>query len=244
MKSYDAQADQPAETAVVSVSRHGTLASRLAAWFRQNTRSQLLNQARQQAQAKANEIAAVRNSVQAQLNALASTPVFAGDAEGRLARIQARSARRQLLSIYNDRIQAEQRLAAVYQKWAAQVGLQHRILLHLIVNSCAWVLAILLAMVLASALLPRLLALPAPRCPQSPHAARRSWPFHQCHRNWLHPPGHLRRAQPVRHHPRTVHRRPHYRAAGFCPRHSRLVRAHRQKRNAGWRYGGDRRRER
>ncbi len=160
MKSYDAQADQPAEAAVVSVSRHGTLAGRLAAWFRQNTRSQLLNQAGQQAQAKANEIAAVRNSVQAQLNALASTPVFAGDAEGRLARIQARSARRQLLSIYNDRIQAEQQLAAVYQKWAAQVGLQHRILLHLIVNSCAWVLAILLAMMLASALLPRLLAHP------------------------------------------------------------------------------------
>lgn len=160
MKSYDAQTDQPAETAVVSVSRHGTLASRLAAWFRQNNRSQMLNQAGQQAQAKANEISAVRNTMQAQLTALASTPVFAGDSAARLARIQARSARRQLLSIYSDRIQAEQRLAAVYQKWAAQVGLQHRILLHLIVNSCASVLAILLAMLLASTLLPRLMALP------------------------------------------------------------------------------------
>lgn len=157
MKSYDAQVDQPAETAVVSVSRHGTLASRLAAWFRQNTRSQLLNQAAQQSQAKANQIANVRQSMQAQLNTLAASPVFAGDAAARLARLRARSQRRQLLSIYDDRIQAEQRLASIYRKWAAQVGQQHRILEHLIVNSCAWVLAILLAMFLAGGLLQRLL---------------------------------------------------------------------------------------
>lgn len=159
MKAYDAQADQPAESAVVSASRHGTLATRLAAWFRQSERTQMLNQAAQQAQAQADAISAVRNAMQTQLSALVAAPV-SGDAPGRLARIQARSARRQLLSIYDDRIQAEQRLAAVYRKWAAQVGLQHRILLHLIIDSCAWVLSILLAMVLASALVPRLLALP------------------------------------------------------------------------------------
>lgn len=160
MKSYDSQLDQPAETALVSVSRNGTLAKRVAAWFRQNSRGGMLNQAQQQAESKASEIGSVRNAMQAQLSSIAASPVFAGDAAGRLAKIRARSARRQLLSIYDDRVQTEQRLASVYQKWANQVHAQHRILLHLIMNSCEWVLAILLAMVLAEALVQRLMKLP------------------------------------------------------------------------------------
>ena len=160
MKSYDARADLPAETAVVAVARHGTLAGRLAAWFKQNTRAQMLREAQQQAQVEANEIATAGKSLQAQLSALASTPVFAGDSAGRLATIQARSARRQLLSIYDDRVQTQQQLATIYQKWANQVHAQHAILLHLLVDSCAWVLAILLAMALANALVHRLMKLP------------------------------------------------------------------------------------
>jgi len=159
MKAYDAQASQPAETAVVAVSRNGTLAKRLESWFRQNTRIQMLKQAQQQAQAKVDDISAAQKEIQAQLDAVASTPVFAGDAKGRLAKIQARSARRQLLSIYDDRVQTQQRLGSVYEKWATQVGRQHRIVIHLIVNSCAWVLGILLAMVLATALMRRLMRL-------------------------------------------------------------------------------------
>ena len=160
MKFYDAHADQPAETAVISVSRNGTLAKRIAAWFRQNSRVRMLSQAQQQAESQVNEIGAARSAMQAQLTSFAAKPVFAGDAAGRLAKIKARSARRQLLSIYDDRIQTERELASVYQKWANQVQTQHRILLHLITNSCEWVLAILLAMVLAEALLQRLMRLP------------------------------------------------------------------------------------
>ena len=160
MKSYDSQGQQPAEAAVVSVARNGTLASRIGAWFRQNSRGQLLKQAQQQADAKANEISAKRNALQAELNSLAASPVFAGDSAGRLALIRARSARRQLLSIYGDRIQTEQRLSSVYGKWAQQVQQQHGILLHLIVDSCAWVLAILLGMVLADALIRHLMKFP------------------------------------------------------------------------------------
>lgn len=160
MKSYDSQAHEPGESAVVSVARNGTLARGIAAWFRQNSRVQLLKQAKQQAEAKANEITAARNAMQAQIDSLVSNPVFAGDSAARLARIKARSARRQLLSIYDDRIQTEQRLASVYEKWAEQVQRQHGILLHLIASSCAWVLAILLGMVMADALMHRLMKFP------------------------------------------------------------------------------------
>ncbi|HWE86129.1 MAG TPA: mechanosensitive ion channel domain-containing protein [Terracidiphilus sp.] len=160
MKLYDSQAHQPGDAAVVSAARNGTLAGRIAGWFRQNSREQLLQQARQQADAKANDITTARNAMQTEINSLASSPVFAGDSAGRLARIQARSTRRQLLSIYDDRIQTEQRLASVYQKWEGQVQRQHGILLHLIASSFAWILAILLGMVMADALMHRLVKFP------------------------------------------------------------------------------------
>ena len=244
MKSYDAQADQPAETAIVSVSSHGTLASRLGAWSRQNTRTQILNQAQQQAQTQANQIAGVSKTVQAQLDALTASPVLADDAAARLAKLQARSARRQLLSIYDDQIQTEQRLASVYLKWATQVGLQHRILLHLIVNSCAWVLAILLAMALVDEALEHLVKLPLLDM-RNRHTLRAVLGLSinviglGCILLVIFgAPSQIGTILGI------GHCRPHHRAAGFYPRLSRLVRAHRQKRNAGWRYGGDRRRER
>lgn len=160
MKSYDSRAQQPAETAVVSVARNGTLASRIGAWFRQNSRMQLLEQAQNQAEEKVHEIAASRNALQSQLSSLASSPESAGDSATRLAQIRARSARRQLLSIYEDRIQTEQRLSSVYEQWKEQVRRQHGILLHLMVDSSAWVLAILLVMVLADALIRHLMQFP------------------------------------------------------------------------------------
>lgn len=160
MKSYDAQADLPAEMTVVSVSRNSTLARRVSAWFKQDTRAQMLNQAEHEALAKANHVSEVRKALEEQLDAIEAKPVSPNQTAARLAKIQARDARRQLLSIYDDRVDTEQRLASVYQKWAAQVGVQHRILLHLIVSSCALVLGILLAMVLVDALVQHIVKLP------------------------------------------------------------------------------------
>ena len=160
MKAYDAQADLPAEMAVVSVSRNGTLARRVSAWFKQDARTEMLNQAQQQAYAKANQISGVRKAMEEQLDAVEAKSVSPNETGSRLAKIQARDARRQLLSIYDDRIDTEQRLASVYQKWAVQVGVQHRIVLHLIMNSCAWVLGILLAMALVGTSIERLIKLP------------------------------------------------------------------------------------
>src|ERR1019366_9188889 len=68
---------------------------------------------------------------------------------------------RQLLTICNDRIQTERQLAAVYGKWSAQVLLQHRTLLHLILQSLALIAFILICIVLCDALVRWLLANPA-----------------------------------------------------------------------------------
>jgi small-conductance mechanosensitive channel len=68
---------------------------------------------------------------------------------------------RQLLSIFNDRIQSEQQLAAIYGKWSAQVLRQHSSVAHLILQSFAVIVSILLGMLLGDALVLRIMAIQA-----------------------------------------------------------------------------------
>ena len=72
--------------------------------------------------------------------------------------IKDRTAQRQILSITDDRIQTEQQLATVYSKWSAQVLLQHRIVLHLILQSLALIAFIGICMVACDALVRRMMA--------------------------------------------------------------------------------------
>jgi small-conductance mechanosensitive channel len=161
MKKYDSQQGSVGQVAVLSAARYGTLAGRVTAWNRQQMRLQLIEQAAQQALADARRFTDRHNALESQANANAtSAAASAQDRTARLASIKDRSAERQLLSIYDDRIQTEQRLAAVYQKWAAQVQLQHRILMHLMLQSLAWIFAILIGMVLGDGLVRRVMEYP------------------------------------------------------------------------------------
>ena len=100
------------------------------------------------------------NALAAQVDA--NTPAAdANDRSAKLASIKDRSAERQLLTIFDDRIQTEQQLVAVYTKWSAQVLRQHRIVGHLILLSCAWILFILICMILGNALVRRIMSHPA-----------------------------------------------------------------------------------
>ncbi len=164
MQKYDAQASKETPLAVVSAQRTGTLAARVKAWMDQRTRYQLLQQAMRQAQADAAALTRQHNQLEHAANAaVASTPNssqpgqnsasgLAPDRAAKIKRLQNESAQRQLLSIYDDRIQTQQQLAAVYRKWSAQVLLQHRIMLHLMLQSFAWIAVILLSVILVDAL--------------------------------------------------------------------------------------------
>jgi small-conductance mechanosensitive channel len=161
MKKYDSQVQDEAQFAALSASRYGTLAGRLTAWNRQRTRLQLIRQAAEQAQSAVHSLTLAHNALEASFTA---NPSQAGNAQqdnaSRLASLQGRSTQRQLMSIYDDRIQTEQQLAGVYQKWTAQVEVQRKILLHLIFDSLSWVLAILLCMIVGAALIRRLMEYP------------------------------------------------------------------------------------
>jgi small-conductance mechanosensitive channel len=175
IRTYDAQSRNEGQVAVVSARRYGTLAGRLKAWLDQRTRYQLIQQAMQQAQADAAVFTAKHNQLEGEANANASSlaarnssgleqsPEVAPPANriAELASLRSRSAQRQLLSIYDDRIQTQQQLAAVYGKWSTQVLLQHRIVLHLLLQSFALIALILFCVIFFDGVVRHLVDRPA-----------------------------------------------------------------------------------
>lgn len=171
MRKYDAQTAKETQVATVSAKQFGTLARRLKAWIDQRNRYGLLEEAMQRAQADAAALILQHNQIENEADAAPtataatssqtnspSSPEIERTAE--LASLNSRAARRQLLSIFDDRIQTQQQLASVYSKWSAQVLLQHRIVLHLLLQSFAWIAFILLCLVLLDALVRRLVERP------------------------------------------------------------------------------------
>lgn len=151
MKRFDA-AQGTGEVAAVSVKRYRTLAGLLGAWRRQNERQGLLLDAKAEALATSAKFNAEHDKLEGQVKGQG-----AGDAATRrVAGLNRLSLERQLISIYDDRADTEQRLAAVYDKWAVQVTLQHRILHHLILIQVMWIAAILILAILLNAVVRRI----------------------------------------------------------------------------------------
>ncbi len=158
MRKYESESNGSGEIAVVAAAHQSTLARRLTGWFDQRDRDQLLHQASSEAQEEARSLTSQHNALEESANASASASAGANDRASHLANLKDRSLERQILSIYDDRIQTEQQLAAVYGKWSDQVLLQHRILLHLILRSLAVILLVLICMLIGDALVRRLMA--------------------------------------------------------------------------------------
>lgn len=160
MRKYDEESRGDGQIAVLSAAHYGTLAARVRAWGNQRSRYELIQQARAQSLADVQRLTAQHNALEAEANANNSDQGASQDRNATLASLRDRASRRQLLSIYDDRIQTEQQLAGVYEKWSAQVLLQHRILLHLILQTAALIVVILIGMILGDALVRRLMSRP------------------------------------------------------------------------------------
>ena len=139
-----------AENAVTAARKYATLWGRAKAWFEQRSRAALLADAEKRARDDARNLAA-------QHDALEKTSVSADTAKSsaltgtaRVHMLQAMATQRGIMSILDDRVQADQQLATVYAKWQAQVWMQHRIVAHLLIDSLTWVMVIVLAAGLGS----------------------------------------------------------------------------------------------
>ena len=148
MSKMNTKAGSGSQMAVLSTRQYGTLAHRVEAWFSQRSRHQLIQQAMQQAKADAASLTTQHNALEALANASSAAATSARPDATTLASLQQRREQRQLLTIYDDRIQTQQQLAVVYSKWAGQVMLQHRIVTHMGLRSLAAVAFILICVIL------------------------------------------------------------------------------------------------
>jgi len=157
MKKYDSGETSGKQAAVASAKRYGTLAALIGAWNNQISRHKLIQEAQQQALDDMTALTAEHNALEAKaVSPPSAATAGLSDHAAKLAEIRERSAQRQLLSIYDDRIQTQKHLAVVYGKWADQVLLQHRIVLHLILGSLSLIALIVIIVILCDALLVRL----------------------------------------------------------------------------------------
>jgi small-conductance mechanosensitive channel len=155
----DSPTDGNSQGAVLSAKRHKTLFARIQAWRNQRERYQLLQQALQQTQANLAKLTTERNAQKAKFDAAKTEAKNnATDRAAWLDNVKDKTIARQILSIYDDRIQTNQQLADVYGKWSAQVLLQHRIVLHMITQSLALIATLLICMIVLDTLVRRLMA--------------------------------------------------------------------------------------
>lgn len=156
MRQYDAQAGKTSQMTAASAQQYDSLLRLLTEWFNQRTRYAMIKQAKQQAQADAIALTARHNQLESDANAASSAPNGpSGPSADKTAQVSAlnnKAAQRQLLGIYDDQIETGQQLAAVYEKWSAQVLLQHRIVQHLLLQSLALITFIILSAILIETL--------------------------------------------------------------------------------------------
>jgi len=159
MRKFESTVQGDGQIAVLSAKRHHTLATRIGSWFSQRSRLAWIEQARKDALNDARNITIEHNALEAKASAMANA-VVASDRAAKLVSLKDRGSVRQILSIDDDRIQTAQQLAEIYAKWSAQVKLQHKIVLNLILNSFALILLILAGMIFCGALMRRLMTHP------------------------------------------------------------------------------------
>ena len=149
VKQYkDNASNDGGQTAVATAEQYTTLAQQIATWGSNRKRSQLIAQAEQLARADVAALTGDQAAMKAEAAAHADKAAAESTAE-RIERLRRTSDQQNILSILNDRLGAQQQLVALYGRWGAQVEIQRKIVVHLILRSLAWITAICLLVILA-----------------------------------------------------------------------------------------------
>jgi Mechanosensitive ion channel len=150
MQQYrDSASKDDGKTAVASAEQYTTLAQQLSTWRSLRSRKQLIAQAEQLARADVAALTADQAKLKTEADSLGGK--IAGESSSkRIDRLRQISAQKNIQSILNDRLGAQQQLAALYGRWGEQVEIQQKIVVHLILRSLAWIAAICLLVILAA----------------------------------------------------------------------------------------------
>jgi small-conductance mechanosensitive channel len=149
MKQYrDTVSEDDGQTAVASAEQYKTLAQQLSTWRSLQNRKQLIAQSEQLARDDVAALTADQASLKTKVAGLGGKAVAESSSE-RIDRLREKSTQQNIQSILNDRLGAQQQLAALYGRWGEQVEIQRRIVVHLILQSLALIAAICMLVILA-----------------------------------------------------------------------------------------------
>jgi small-conductance mechanosensitive channel len=149
MKRYRENAsNDDGQTAVASAERYTTFAQQLSTWRSLRKRKDLIAQAQQLAKADVAALSGDEEGMKAEAAALEAKAPGESPSE-RIDRLQRLSAQQNILSILHDRLGAQRQLVDLYGRWGEQVQLQQRIVIHLILQSVAWLASICILVILA-----------------------------------------------------------------------------------------------
>ncbi len=162
MRSYDEHANSGGQTAVISARAQGTLYRLLKFWVSQRSRYASVVQAKQQADRDIDSLKAQYAKLETSVTSgaagsthaaplpvessvvAAEHPSLVASKASKLESLKRLSMQSSIMGILGNRLQTQQQLSVVYDKWAAQVLLQHRIVLHLMLESFAWIAFIIM----------------------------------------------------------------------------------------------------
>jgi len=149
MKRYrDNASKDEGQTAVASAEQYKTLTQQLSTWRSLRNRKELIVQAQQLARADVAALTADEETLKAEASGLEAKASGESTSE-RIERLQRISAQQNILSILNDRLEAQQQLVGLYGRWGEQVELQQKIVIHLILQSLALLATISILAILA-----------------------------------------------------------------------------------------------
>jgi small-conductance mechanosensitive channel len=149
MKQYrDNASREDGQTAVASAEQYTTFAQQLSTWRSLRHRKELLAQAGQLARADVTALTDDQARLKTEFAGTGDKSVKESSSE-RIDRLRLLSAQQNIQSILNDRLGAQQQLVALYGRWGEQVEIQQKIVVHLILQSLAWIAAICIFVIMA-----------------------------------------------------------------------------------------------
>src|SRR5882672_5272252 len=144
----DSASKDDGQTAVASAEQYTTFAQQLSTWRSLRNRKQLIAQAEQLARADVAALTTDLAGLKTEAAGLGDKTVGESSFK-RIDRLRQISAQQNIQSILNDRLGAQQQLAALYGRWGEQVEIQRKIVVHLTLRSLALIAAICILVILA-----------------------------------------------------------------------------------------------
>ncbi len=143
MKKYESDNASRGEgqNAVASAEQYRTMAEQISALRSLRHRKELITQAEQLANA---DVAALTDD-QARMHAdvdKAATKTAALSRSERIDQLQQMAAQQNILGVLGDRLNTQRQLVALYGRWGRQVEIQRKIVIHLLLQSLAFIAAI------------------------------------------------------------------------------------------------------